>query len=179
MIRLLSTLYGRRIINVNVNIIVAGLLAMLLTTVVVHLTHYVDIQDKRWIVAITFAADILFDVLIYYVLHWLANHSPRMPWFKKRAAHDPSFFKDATLVQFERALLGPVYYGMAVGIQYNLLYSEINREWATIIALTSGLLATRVLHTIWMLRVERLARRQALEKAAHAAGPHDIDEDAA
>lgn len=152
--RWLLGLYSRRIVNVNVNIIVAGLLSILLTLIPVHLTyHFTD--NHLVIVFITFVSDLFFDVAIYYALHWLANHWPsrnRTPAQDLERAARPSFFKDATLVQFERAILSPVLYAVFLGLQLYLLKAGLAREWAMVIGLASGIATTRVLHTIWMLR---------------------------
>jgi hypothetical protein len=110
---------------------------------------------------VTLGFDVAFDVAIYYFLHWLANHMPTMPWSRHRdGPRGMSYFRDATLVQFERAMLGPVYYGMAVAVQYALLHF-VDRELAAILGLCSGLATTRILHTLWMLRTER---RRALAR---------------
>lgn len=83
---LLARLYSRRIVNVNVNIIAAGLLALLVTAVFMH--YFVDWQwhevISRWttlnakvvITATTFLVDLIADLAVYYVLHWYANHAP-------------------------------------------------------------------------------------------------------
>jgi hypothetical protein len=164
--------YARRIVNVNVNVIVAGMLAMALTLIPVHLTRHVGINTKWVIVAITLGFDICFDVAIYYLLHWLANHWQAFPWVKHRKPHRAgmSFIRDASLVQFERALLGPVYYGVALGIQYATLHHLGNggdhRELATVVGLGGGLLVTRVIHTAWMIWSDRRwAKRCACQPA--------------
>jgi hypothetical protein len=157
---LLARLYSRRIVNVNVNIVLAGLLAMGPTALVAHLTHYIPgLKHPAAITGIILLSDAVFDVLIYYVLHWLANHYPR-----KRRGHlsgvDLSFIRDASLVQFERAMLIPVFYGVTAGLSWWLLHHKIaGREWTTVIALFSGIMTTRVVHTIWMLRQDRLRQR--------------------
>ena len=78
-------LYQRRIINVNINIAVAGFLAMAPTVGIIHLmttlTHMPEPEDmsqgqKLFINGMTFIVDIFFDVVIYYGLHWLANQYP-------------------------------------------------------------------------------------------------------
>lgn len=161
----LGKLYARRIINVNVNIIVAGLAAMLLTLLPVHATRYMGIESKWVIIGVTLGFDLAFDVAIFYVLHWLANHMQTMPWSRHREVPPiagMTYFRDATLVQFERAMLGPVYYGVAVVVQYSLLYT-LDRELAALVGLCSGLAATRFLHTLWMLRTER---RRILQRMA-------------
>jgi hypothetical protein len=149
---LVGRIYAERIVNVNVNIIVAGTLAMLLTLVPVHFTR--GVTDNHWAVwGVTVGFDVVFDVAIYYLLHWLANHLPR----KRRRPKLPgvtelSFLRDASLVQFERAMLGPIYYGVFSGVQLWTLHRDWEREWTTVAGIGSALLTTRVLHTMWMLK---------------------------
>jgi hypothetical protein len=163
----LGRLYARRIVNINVNIIAAGMMAMGLTLIPVYLTRHAGIDSKTLIVGITLGFDVCFDVAIYYLLHWLANHWSAFPWVKHRRPHPGrlSFIRDASLVQFERALLGPVYYGVALGLQYILLHNlddgNDRRELATALGLGAGLLITRAMHTGWMLFSERRWRRKA------------------
>lgn len=167
---LIFRLYQRRIVNVNVNIIIAGVLAMLLTIIPVHLTRYLDIHAKWAITTITIVADAVFDVIIYYVLHWLANHLPKRKHAEGNwGVLDLSFIRDASLVQFERALLVPLFYASAFGLQYFLMHDGVGREWATVIGLMSGLLLTRTIHTLWMLRQER--RKAARLAAARPTTP--------
>lgn len=153
----LARLYAKRIVNVNVNIIVAGLLAMLLTLIPVHLSY--NFTHNNWyILGITFFSDLVFDVVIYYALHWLANH---MPWRHTFGLDNPEvtrpavFFRDATIVQGQRAVLSPVLYSIFLGLQWHLLTLGVAREWSAVVGLTSGILCTRVLHTIWMLASAR------------------------
>jgi hypothetical protein len=152
---LVSRIYARRIVNVNVNVIIAGLLAMCLTLIPVHLTRNFT-ENKFVIWGVTVGVDVLFDVAIYYALHWLANHMPR----KERRPVLPgvtelSFLRDASLVQFERAMLGPIYYGVFSGVQLWTLHIGWEREWATVAGIGSALATTRFLHTLWMIRCQR------------------------
>lgn len=180
----LARLYARRIVNINVNIILAGVLAMGLTLIPVYFSRRFT-DHKATIIAVTFISDIIFDVIIYYALHWVANHMPKRK--PGAAIADLSFLKDASLVQFERALLAPVYYGVAMTTQYVLLHPHhsgplasfirtltgqpadvpamFSREAATATALIFGILSTRILHTMWMLRQERRRDRAAALKA--------------
>lgn len=153
---LVARLYARRIININVNVIVAGVLAGALTVVAVYFTRPLGIHNKWAIAAIAVVADIVFDVAIYYALHWLANHAWDNPHGRRPGSPKLSFIKDATLVQFERALLGPLYYGvMVVTMKLAMNAYGIEREWATSIGVANGLLVTRLMHTLWMLRQEK------------------------
>ncbi|MFN0131377.1 MAG: hypothetical protein ACKVW3_02405 [Phycisphaerales bacterium] len=167
---LLARLYARRIVNINVNIVAAGILAMLLTIVPVSLTRTLGL-DKPWtIMVVTFVSDVIFDVGIYYFLHWLANHWPRVPWAKHK---DPNhahltYFRDATIVQVERMVLGPVFYGVAAFLLHYCLAAGFHREVAAIIALCTGLATTRVIHTVYMIWSDRRAARA---RAARDASP--------
>ncbi|MBL8760474.1 MAG: hypothetical protein JNL50_04160 [Phycisphaerae bacterium] len=162
-------LYQRRIINVNINIAVAGFLAMAPTVGIIHLmttlTRMPEPEDmsqgqKLFINAMTFIVDIFFDVVIYYGLHWIANHSP---WRSEKLADasKPQFLKDATVVQFERACLSPLFYIIALGGQNLLMQFNVNAAAATAICFTAAILVSRVLHTLWMLRQERRASAKA------------------
>lgn len=167
--------YSRRVINVNVNVIAAGLLALIPVLGCVHLTEWalskgivdgdrLHVSDKFIIGAVTFFADIIFDVAIYYILHWLANHTP---WLKRTrqaqieavadaAVESVPFFKDATKVQLQRAVLSPLLYFLWLGTQQSLLhFTDIRTTAATTIGFLVGVGAARSLHTIWMLREER------------------------
>lgn len=167
--------YSKRIVNVNVNVVVSGLLAGVLTVIPVHLTRYVGINGETAITAVAMVSDIVFDVLIYYVLHWVANHMPH-----KYRHHPPpgvprlNFMRDATLVQFERALLAPVYYGIFLGLLHLMLTRGVPREVATFSSLACGILTTRVLHTFWMLRQERRQRLLAMGRAESLASDRTI-----
>lgn len=154
MVHRLGKFYSRRIVNVNVNILLAGAVAIPPTSLVVHLMyHHLDVKNPWLINVITFAADMFFDVATYYGLHWLANHWPG--WKREIAkGKEPtphlSYFKDATLVQVERIALSPVLWGVVFWVQHMLLH-RTRPEYATAIGLLAGILVTRVMHTMWML----------------------------
>lgn len=87
MVLRLGKFYSKRIVNVNVNIMLAGLVAIPPTSLAVHLAyHTFGIQNPWYINLITFFADMLFDVATYYVLHWLANHWPHRVRTRRLAA---------------------------------------------------------------------------------------------
>lgn len=169
--------YDRRIVNVNVNIVAAGLLALIPTTIAAHAArHWLDITNSAAITVVTFIADAVADVAVYYALHWLANHMPRStPRLVRSAAYGGmSFVKDATLVQFERACLSPLLYVIALGGQWLLMHRGVSVAWATVIGFASAIALTRVLHTIWMYRAELRAQEaqvRALRERAAADSP--------
>lgn len=176
----LGRLYGKRIVNVNFNVLLAGFLALLPTLWIVSLTRDMGIDNKFVITAITFVSDLVFDVVIYFALHWFANHFPRR-WgvVSSKAYQHLSFIRDASLVQFERMLMAPLLYTVALGLQNFLMHYGIGREWATVWGFATGLVITRTLHTFWMLRAERKAWREhgaaAVQAAQGAPAPISVE----
>lgn len=150
---LLGRLYSRRIVNVNVNVVAAGVLALIPVGIVVYIaTEMMGLENRLGISALTFFADVFSDVVIYYILHWLANHGPwRRPAHQLEFGAQPSFFKEATYVQFQRAAISPVLYTIALVLQHALIRYHWKPVWATVIGLSGGIVAARVLHTLWML----------------------------
>jgi hypothetical protein len=190
----LARLYARRIVNVNVNIVLAGLLALPPVILVVYLAQKLGLsRDHTFSVGsfhlytigvITLVADLIFDFSIYMGLHWLANHHP---WRHKylgpadklldtaehlvlEPAHKGmSFIHDAGLVQFERAVLSPVLYAVWIGLQSLFIHRGFSAESATAIGCICGIGMARVLHTFWMIFYERRDRERRKTRAAAAA----------
>lgn len=227
MLRRVRRFYAKRIVNVNINIVLAGLLALGPTVLFVYLLRYAGIQqpltqtDKLIIHAVTLVSDVTFDVLFYYVLHWIANHWPRK--FRRgiwprcpSCGYDRSgmfdaeacpacgaepyefagmddatqekllhprrgFLRDSTIVQFQRSLLSPLLYVSWFGLQNLLMQWGVEQEIATVVGFCLGILMTRTLHTMWMLREERnerlsfrriarRARRESRKRAGATSG---------
>ncbi|XVJ60472.1 MAG: hypothetical protein HEQ23_14180 [Tepidisphaera sp.] len=164
--------YARRIINVNVNIVAAGLLALPPTMLVVHFSRHwgVDDDHRVLILAITFVTDIIFDVAIYFVLHWIANHGSWRNKFLDKAEHllvEPahagmSYIRDAGVVQLQRFVLSPVLYILWLGIQYVMMWAGFDRVLSMLVGWVVGIATARTLHTLWMLREERMTRERRL-----------------
>lgn len=74
----MTSQYRRRLININVNITVASVLAAIGGTIVIHFTRYMGVgpDDKTLLIIITLAADWLIDLVVAVGLHWVANHWP-------------------------------------------------------------------------------------------------------
>jgi hypothetical protein len=157
----LLRIYRRRIVNVNINIVLAGLLALVPTTIAARLAERQFGEGSYLaITAVTFVADAVSDVAVYYVLHWIANHMPgaKAGDSGSVAYGHLSYIKDATLVQFERMCLSPLLYLIALASQYSLMrFGGVPSTWATIVGFVAAIATTRVIHTFWMLRAERLA----------------------
>lgn len=165
-----TRLYDHRIVNVNVNIVVAGILALGITVGAMHLAdrwgligwldQTLPVSRELIINTLTFGVDIIADVAAYFVLHWLANHMPRRAPRTKRPAYAAiSFVRDATLVQFERAILSPLLYLIALGTQHAMLKHGYTIATSTAVGFAAGIGVVRVLHSGWMVRNERRAVR--------------------
>ncbi|MBA4039428.1 MAG: hypothetical protein C0468_03745, partial [Planctomyces sp.] len=165
--------YRSKIVNINVNILVASSAAVLLSTIPVHYSRYLGVPDesKLLIIAIALVADIVLDVSIYYALHWLANHWPRTWKTAGRlvvkaaqvSSYEPPptpFLREATRVQVQRLALSPILYGTYLGATYAFLHGGMDRTHASLASWALCVPLTRVLHTLWMLRdMRRDARR--------------------
>ena len=158
-------LYQRhKLININVNVATAGLLAILVAKYPVHVIDWVfdrHFGEGHALLKSIAAAvvDGVADVVIYYVLHWLANHW--RPYGTHHESDHPDdarhFFRNATLVQFERLVLSPVFYVVSIGLMWAFQhYWQIRAGWAFVFAFGAGILITRVLHSIYMIRTGRV-----------------------
>ncbi|MEM1331238.1 MAG: hypothetical protein AAGG07_11815 [Planctomycetota bacterium] len=159
--RLLRLYQRERVLNVNVNIIASAAVSTLILLVPVHLTQELLVLDVWWKKALfsagVGAADLLLDVSIYFLLHWVANHwKPAKPRSEADLADQQKkkqpLLIDAGIVQMERAVLSPLYYIIALGGTFLLLKLHVPRVVAVAVSYGSGLLVTRTIHTFWMLR---------------------------
>ncbi len=176
--------YARRIVNVNINIVLAGVLALVPVLAVVKVAEHLmatrrfrngvlqetlETHHHLVISGITFVSDIIFDVAIYFALHWLANHAPRRAMLLKveqrmeevadAAVESVPFFKDAAKVQLQRAVLSPLLYLLWLGAQFFFMNAmEFSVVWATVIGFCIAIGTVRAIHTGWMLWEERKLR---------------------
>lgn len=171
MASLITRLYRRRIINVNVNIVAAGIFALIPVAIAVELVHRYAFGNRGDLTAfengvisvVTIVTDIVSDVSCFYVLHWMANHWPkRLPGERlaevvgENAA--PGYFKDATLVQMERMVLSPLLYAIWTVTQITLMRYAVAPVYATVAGFVAATACIRTLHTLWMLRSARKAK---------------------
>jgi len=163
----LFRLYQRKkIININVNIIVAGMLAIAIAAWPVHvvsvwlegmLGRRVTWADSLIAALIDGAA----DVTIYFLLHWVANHWRPLKPISEADQRDQerereSFWKTATFIQAERYLLSPIFYTISMGGMWLIqVHTSTARVWAFVISFATAILITRTIHTLWGLRTGR------------------------
>ncbi len=185
----LARWYARRLVNVNINILAAGAMAIAIMYAVMWGVHQLAIDRhiadklkptvsgldvKHVNMALSFVIDLVADLAVYYVLHWYANHAPRALGrnLLNPAYSDLSFLQDATKVQIERMILSPILYGIAMGLQYFLMdRHHVIPPKAAAIGFAVGILTTRTLHTAWMLFEEHRGRRKARLAALKTAPP--------
>ncbi|MEM9064208.1 MAG: hypothetical protein AAGB51_01825 [Planctomycetota bacterium] len=174
--RLFRLYQRKRIININVNIATAGLTAIAIGAGVVWIFKKAFPGLPTYAYTTTgLIADVIIDVGLYFALHWAANHWRPVKGRtekEKRAleADPPPFWKDATLVQFERAILSPIFYLLSAGGMETLQRAlGWHASLAMIVGFSSALVITRVIHTIWGLRSGRF--RDHHEQTARAPEP--------
>ncbi|MFT5423001.1 MAG: hypothetical protein ACI89L_000774 [Phycisphaerales bacterium] len=149
-------LYQRkRLININVNVVVAGLIAIALAKFPVHfVSEWIGDDRKVLISIIAYGIDFVFDIAVYFGLHWIANHwLPTKPKSEAELRHHqapkPHFFRDVFKVQAERMALVPVFAIVSMGGMWALQhFLEWQASWAFVAAFVAAIFTTRVLHTL-------------------------------
>lgn len=161
--RVLRLYQRKKIININANIVLAGLLAVVIAAWPVYLVAALLEEHLGrkiiWLESIVAALiDGVVDVAIYFLLHWIANHwKPFTPVSEAdradRARKKENFWKTATFIQAERYLLSPIFYGVAMGGMWALqVYGGAGSKWAFVISFSAAIIVTRIIHTFWGLR---------------------------
>lgn len=178
MLKRLASLYAIRVVNVNVNILAAGLLALGPVLGILKLCESLNFP-QQWLWVPTLIADVVCDVIFYYGLHFLANHAGRparhLHGLADAAIDHTPFFKDATKVQFQRGVLSPILYTIWLSTQWFLMTHEnFSVERATTIGFFMGVGTSRVLHTIWMLLEARVQARRRARAATEERKGHPV-----
>ncbi len=171
--RLFRLYQRKRVININANVIAAGLGS---TAIVVGLIWLIKHPfEQHWptwgYTAFSLIADLILDVTIFAALHWIANHwRPVEGWTEKErmelGAAAPPHLEDTARVQLERAVLSPLYYLIAVAGTEGLQRMGLHPSAAVSIAYPVGLLVTRTLHTWWGLKTGTFEDHTIREKRA-------------
>lgn len=144
-----------RLLNINLNLVMAGLLAIALAKFPIMLiAAWLGPDKKLLITVIAYGLDTVLDVAAYFGLHWVANHwRPSSLHGKEpkpeRPAHRKNFLLDAGRVQAERMILVPVFAAVSMGMMYSLQkYAGVTASWAFVYSFVTAILVTRTLHTI-------------------------------
>ncbi len=175
--------YAKRIVNVNVNIIAAGAMAIGIMYAVmfwihrlkidIHIADQLKVNVKFVNIACSFVIDLVADLAVYYVLHWYANHVPSRFGGGGKLINpeysDLTFLQDATKVQLERMLLAPILYVVAGTIQWILMKGHMQPPAAAAIGFALGISTTRTIHTFFMVWQQRKRRAKMLVEQTGAA----------
>ncbi|MEX0876162.1 MAG: hypothetical protein WD114_01775 [Phycisphaerales bacterium] len=146
----------KRVVNINLNMLAAGFLAIALVKLPVKwIGDWIGPEHKLLITAIAYALETVADVVVYYALHWMANHWNPQGNLPKHDNRPKSrrFIQDATRLQAERMALIPIYILIGPGGMWALQkFAGVQHSWAFVIAFVSAIITTRVIHTLWGLR---------------------------
>lgn len=146
----------KRVVNINLNIVAAGFLAIALAKFpIMYIGDWIGPEHKLIIAAIAYVVDTVFDVLVYYALHWVANHWNPNGHLPKHDDRPKSrrFIHDATRIQAERMALVPIFILIGPGGMWALQkFADIHHSWAFVIAFVTAIITTRIIHTTWGLR---------------------------
>lgn len=151
MLRRLFQLYQtKRVVNINVNVTFAGLIAILIAKwPVKFIADWIGVERKFTIALAAYLIDMVVDFLVYFSLHWMANHwkpGKPAPIDRARLVH---FAQDTLAVQAERIVLVPLFALLAIGGMTLLQHrTDLAPEWAFVVTYIVAILITRVLHTI-------------------------------
>lgn len=160
--RLLNFYQRHPLVSTNLNIIASGVLAILLAKWPVQwVSDWIGEGYNGLKVVLAAIIDAGFDVAVYLVLHWIANHwrpygcldevdqHEQKSWWRK-------YLKSVTGIQLERLFLFPVFYGTAMGGMFALIHFEIMREGlAFAVAFFVAILVTRCVHTVYWIKTGR------------------------
>jgi hypothetical protein len=156
----------KRVVNINLNIFVAGLIAIAIAKYpVLLISNFVGHEHKLLISVLAYIVDTSIDIFIYFGLHWIANHwrpnqsppleeSPTITTDPKIGdSKTKKFLIDAGRVQAERFALVPIFAIIAMGGMWAIQHlTTIKPDWAFVFSFIFAMLCTRVIHTIWGYR---------------------------
>jgi hypothetical protein len=153
--RLFRHYQNRRIININVNVVTAGLLSVAIAKWPVALMAAAIGHDHKLLITVlAYVIDTAVDISLYFGLHWVANHwrpasvhgnGPRKP----KPKHRRNFLADVGRVQAERLALVPVFAAVAMGLMYALQHVwAVRPSWAFVFGFIAAIFVTRVVHTV-------------------------------
>jgi hypothetical protein len=181
--RLFHLYQTRRVVNINVNVAFAGLVAVLIAKwPVKYMADWIGEERKFTIALAAYFIDMAVDFLIYFSLHWMANHwkpGKPAPIDRARLIH---FAQDTLAVQAERIVLVPLFAIIAIGGMTLLQHrTDLAPEWAFVVTYLVAILVTRVIHTVIGYRTgtfddrrhhrrARLNELRRVRRARHRAG---------
>lgn len=138
---------ARRVVHINVNLVVAAVLSMAATSGVLAATRpWLD--GAVGVAAFTAVVDGVLDVVAFAALHaWVS----RRGWDRLQTQHG-SLVGDTARLQMHRFVLAPLFYVVSVGGHGLLVSAGVDRIVGAWVAYMGALMLTRTLHTTYGLR---------------------------
>lgn len=137
-----DTYFNSRIVNINLNILLAGFVSIACAGIIINLTAPY-IEGARLIVLFSFIVDACFDFGTFALLHTLVHKKSKpKPRRKKRA-----LLKDIANIQGHRIVLSVVFSIIAIGGHLLLMRHGVDRTHAFVISYGVALVLVRILHT--------------------------------
>jgi hypothetical protein len=136
-----NTYKKKRIVNININIILAAIISTLLAAYPVYLTKFFT-NNLFQIVLFSIGADAILDISLFAFFHWIVhkNHSKKV------------IAMDFALIQSHRIILSILYYIIAGSFQFILMNLGFYRTGSFITAYFIALIITRTIHTWYGLK---------------------------
>jgi len=130
-----------RLVNINVNIIIASVLSIFISSFPVYFLKMIT-EEMVLIALFSFLIDSIIDISVFAFLHFLVNlkHSKFL------------VAMDFALIQGHRFVLAILYFFVAVGMHLLLMYLGVDNVFSFIASYFFALVVTRVTHTIYGLR---------------------------
>ncbi len=145
--RLVKLYWSSRLVHINVNALIAGILSLIIAIRFVDLTRY--LTDHPFVIALlSYLFDGVIDFVIFAILHGVIYYSR-----VRRFSHAQTIASDLTVLQSHRLLLSAVTFSVSVGLHWAFMYVGFHRVSAFILAYAIGLVITRTVHTWYGLRI--------------------------
>jgi glucose-6-phosphate-specific signal transduction histidine kinase len=142
--KVITAYKGLAIVNVNINIIIASIFSTGITAIPIHLSRFVT-NNIMAITILTLIIDAMIDGFIFITFHTLSN--------RKRNKILCKNIKEGALLQTHRIILSPFFYIIAFVIQTTTLMTGMDRVPSLFIAYGTALLITRMIHTIYCIKI--------------------------
>lgn len=135
-----------RIVHINVNAVISGLLSLIVSVHFVRLTRHIT-NDPITVVLFSYAIDGTVDFLIFALLHLMIYKH-----LIKNNKLATILGKDLALLQAHRLVFTIVTFVVGGGLQFLLMLAGLHRGSAFVIAYIFGIIANRSVHTWYGLK---------------------------
>lgn len=131
----------KRIVHINVNIIIAGVISTVLASYPVYLASFI-FKDKIIFVISAFIIDGVVDFALFGFLHFIVNL-----FSIKNGMSINVFIHDVLRIQKHRMALISVFFILAVGGHLLLINFGLGNTISYVLSYISAILITRAIHT--------------------------------